>query len=105
MNWQECMAHELGHATVRHAASDFSAYLKQILNVTQVGDQKDIKDKYNLLIERSRTKTISRSSDHESSQQLEADKIGLFAMIDAGYDVNAFTVCFHRVGDSKSKNG
>jgi hypothetical protein len=99
------MAHELGHATVRHAASDFSAYLKQILNVTQVGDRKDITDKYNLLIERSRTKTISRSSDHESSQQLEADKIGLFAMVAAGYDPNAFTAFFDRLVETKGKTG
>src|ERR1044072_2212902 len=105
MNWQECMAHELGHATVRHAASDFSAYLKQILNVTQVGDRKDITDKYNLLIERSRTKTISRSSDHESSQQLEADKIGLFAMVAAGYDPNAFTAVFYGLVETKRKTG
>jgi predicted Zn-dependent protease len=57
------VAHELGHATVRHSASDFSTYLKQILNVTQVGDRKDITEKYNLLIERERTKQISRSND------------------------------------------
>jgi len=42
------IAHELGHATVRHSASDFSNYLKLILNVTQVTDRKDIAEKYNL---------------------------------------------------------
>jgi predicted Zn-dependent protease len=46
------MAHELGHATVRHSASDVSELFKKILNVTQLGDRKDITEKYNLLIER-----------------------------------------------------
>lgn len=99
------VAHELGHATVRHAARDFSNYLKQILNVTQVGDRKDITDKYNLLIERERTKSISRSTDHESAQQLEADRIGLFAMVAAGYDPNAFTGFYDRLVETKGKTG
>jgi predicted Zn-dependent protease len=99
------VAHELGHATVRHSASDFSTYLKQILNVTQVGDRKDITEKYNLLIERERTKQISRSNDHESAQQLEADRIGLFAMVSAGYDPNAFTGFFDRLVETKGKTG
>src|SRR6185295_15327640 len=99
------MAHELGHAAVRHAASDMSELFKKILNVTQLGDRKDITDKYNLLIERERTKSVSRSSDHESEQQLEADRIGLFAMVAAGYDPNAFPGFFARLVEEKAKSG
>jgi WD40 repeat protein len=99
------MAHELGHATVRHSASDISEIFKKILNVTQLGDRKDITDKYNLLLERERTKTISRSSDHESEQQLEADRIGLFAMVAAGYDPNSFSEFFSRLVEEKAKSG
>src|SRR5688500_20393800 len=36
------MAHELGHATVRHAAVDMSDFFKKILGVTQLGDRKEI---------------------------------------------------------------
>ncbi|PYS69481.1 MAG: hypothetical protein DMF69_16905 [Acidobacteria bacterium] len=99
------IAHELGHATVRHSASDFSNYLKQILNVTAVTDRKDITEKYNLLLERERTKKISRSRDHESAQQLEADRIGLFAMVAAGYDANAFPTFFDRLAETKGNTG
>jgi len=99
------MAHELGHAVVRHGASDFSEMLKKILNVTEVGDRKDIADKYNLLIERRRTKDIGRRSGEESDQQLEADRIGLFAMISAGYDPNAFAGFFDRLVETKGKTG
>jgi WD40 repeat protein len=98
------IAHELGHAVVRHGASDFSELLKKVLNVTQVGDRKDIADKYNLLIERRRTKNLSRSSE-ESEQQLQADRIGLFAMVAAGYDGSAFASFFDRLVETKGKTG
>jgi peptidase M48-like protein len=99
------MAHELGHAAVRHAASDMSELFKKILNVTQLSDRKDITEKFNLLIERERTKSVSRPSGHESAQQLEADRIGLFAMVSAGYDPNAFSEFFARLTEAKAKSG
>lgn len=99
------MAHELGHATVHHGATDLSERLKKILNVTSLGDRRDITEKYNLLIENARTKRISQKGGHENAQQLEADKIGLFAMIAAGYDPAAFTAFFDRLTESDGKTG
>ena len=99
------MAHELGHAVVHHSASDMSELFKKVLNVTQIGDRKDITEKYNLLIERARTKIVSQSRNHEDDQQLEADRVGLFAMVSAGYDPNAFTEFFSRLVDEKAKAG
>lgn len=46
------IAHELGHAVERHVAISVSERMKRILNVTEVGDRRDITNKYNLLIER-----------------------------------------------------
>lgn len=99
------MAHELGHAVVRHGATDMSESLRKVLGVTALGDRKDITEKYNLLIERARTKRISRIDNHENEQQLEADKIGVFAMVAAGYDGAAFSSFFDRLTESKGKTG
>jgi WD40 repeat protein len=99
------IAHELGHAVVRHVTTDISEAFRKILNVTALGDRKDITEKYNLLIERARTKSISRGRGHEDEQQLEADKIGLFAMIAAGYDSAAFFSFFDRLTESEGKTG
>lgn len=99
------MAHELGHATVHHSARDISDLFKKILNVNQLGDRKDVTDKFNLLLERLRTKSVSRSEGHESDQQVEADRIGLFAMVAAGYDPNAFTEFFSRLVEEKASGG
>ena len=85
------MAHELGHATVHHQAVDISNELRSILNVTELGDRKDITEKYNLLMERYRTRKYSPKSSLSDEHQLEADKIGVFAMVAAGYDPAALS--------------
>lgn len=99
------IAHELGHAAVRHGATDISKSLRSILNITALGDRKDIAEKYNLLIERARTKRLPRSPEHEGEQQLEADRIGLFAMVAAGYDPGAFSAFFDRLTETEGKTG
>ena len=99
------IGHELGHATVHHGAIDMSDLMRRILNITSLGDRKDITEKYNLLIENSRTKRISQKSGHEGAQQVEADRIGLFAMVAAGYDPKAFFSFFDRLTESGGKTG
>lgn len=99
------VAHELGHAVVRHAAVDLSNDLKKVLNVTSLGDRKDVLEKYNLLIERYRTKRITRKRDHMDEKQLEADRIGVYAMAAAGYDASAFTSAYDRLAETEGKTG
>ena len=99
------IAHELGHGIVRHGAVDMSRYFKKILGVNQVGDKEDIFEKYNRLIDLSRTKRVTASEGHENNQQLEADRIAVFAMTAAGYDPNAFTSAFDRLTESEGKTG
>lgn len=99
------IAHELGHATVHHGAQDLSIAMKKLLNITSVGDRKDIIDKYNLVIENARTKRASARRGHENDQQLEADKIGFFSMVAAGYDPNASFTFFDRLTESEGKTG
>lgn len=99
------IAHELGHATVHHGATDISRSLRKILKINSLGDRKDVEEKFNLLIENSRTKRVSQKVGHEDGQQMEADKIGLYAMIAAGYDSDAFYTFFDRLTESEGKTG
>ena len=39
------MAHELGHLVARHSAIDVTRKFKEVLNITQVGDRRDILDR------------------------------------------------------------
>ena len=99
------IGHELGHATVHHGAIDMSFSMRKILSIKSVGDRKDIIEKYNLLIENQRTKWISARRGHGDDQQLEADRIGLFAMASAGYDPDAVFTFFERLTETDSKFG
>ncbi|MCA1616453.1 MAG: M48 family metalloprotease [Acidobacteria bacterium] len=99
------IAHEFGHAVVRHGATDISEALRKLLKVTALGDRKDVVEKYNLLIERARTKSLGQRRGHEDAQQQEADRVGLFAMVAAGYDAAAFAAFFNRLTESEGKTG
>ena len=98
------IAHELGHAVVRHHAIDISRYFKQILGIGQVGDRGDIFEKYNRFLELNRTKQVKFSENHEDNQQIEADRIGVYAAYAAGYDPEAFTEFWKRFTEAKKGN-
>lgn len=99
------IAHELGHAAIRHGSQDISAAMKAVLNVTSLGDRADVIEKYNRLIENARTKRAPARRGHQNEQQLEADKLGFFAMVAAGYDPNASFTFFDRLTESEGKTG
>jgi WD40 repeat protein len=99
------IAHELGHAAVHHAAQDISASMRKILKISTLGDRKDVTEKYNLLIENARTAKVSTRKGHEGEQQMEADRIGIYAAVAAGYDPNASFAFFDRITESEGKTG
>ncbi|HKP68893.1 MAG TPA: M48 family metalloprotease [Pyrinomonadaceae bacterium] len=95
------IAHELGHGVVRHSAIDLTRYFRQILNISSVGDRADVINKYNQFLERYRTAKVKVSNNHEDNQQVEADRIGVYAAYAAGYDPNAFMEFWKRFTDAK----
>lgn len=99
------LGHELGHGIVRHHSSDVSRLFKEVLGVERVGDRQDVFDKFNQFLDRQRTKRVRQSRGHEGDQQLEADRIGLFAMMAAGYDPNAYASAWERMTDAKRTSG
>jgi Peptidase family M48 len=98
------LGHELGHLVARQQALELSALFRQILGVNQVGDRKDIFEKYNEVLELIRTKGHSgrREGDRE---QLIADQIGVQASARAGYSPQAFAEFFDRLAETKGKTG
>ncbi len=99
------VAHELGHATVRHGAIDFSRLFREVLNVSKFGDRNDVLEKYNQLLDRRNTKTVKRSSNHQDKQQIEADELGMYALVAAGYDGNQFPQFWTRLTRAKTRSG
>lgn len=99
------IGHELGHGIVRHGSIDMTQSFKELLNVNEVGDRKDIFEKFNRMIENQRTKRMRPRRGHEDAQQLEADQIGFYAMAAAGYDPKAIVTAWDRLAETEGRTG
>ena len=100
------LAHELGHVVVRDAERSFSSWLRRALNVTSVGDARDIEAKYNQLLDnQARASGPASSARVEESQQQLADQFAIWLMARAGYDPQAYIDVFDRFAELKSNTG
>ena len=98
---------KIGHTISRQGSIQMTYLFKQILNVTSVGDRKDIFDKYNLLTDNyARNQDAIRHANSSSEKdQLVADQMGLFALAAAGYDPQALPKFWDRFAATKGKTG
>jgi peptidase M48-like protein len=101
------IAHEIGHLVARQQSVTMTRRLKEALGLTQVTDRRDIFDKYNLLVENAARKpeVFRRGDNHEGKDQIEADRIGLFALVASGYDPQVWPRLFDRLVETKGKTG
>src|SRR5262245_15375100 len=101
------IAHEIGHLVARQQSVTMTRRLKDTLGVTQVTDRRDIFEKYNLLVENAARKpeVFRRGDNHEGKDQIDADRIGLFALAASGYDPQAHARLFDRLLETKGKTG
>ena len=97
------ISHELGHLVAHEQAIDQTRRLREVLGVTQVGDRRDIFEKYNLLIENSRRKPL-KPRNRESGQMV-ADQAGFYALVTAGYDPSALARFWDRLTETRGKTG
>jgi len=101
------LAHELGHAVARHVADDMSVLFREVLGVAQLGDRRDIFEKYHLFIENRmrHPKAGEKLGSREDRNQYAADVIGLYLMSGAGYDPQAQAALWDRYHETKGKTG
>jgi WD40 repeat protein len=99
------IAHELGHIVARHSTIDSTILFREVLGVTAVTDRRDIFEKYNRLIENtaSKPKVFEKLDNHESGNQNVADLIGLYTLVQAGYDAGAQASLWDRYFGLKGK--
>ncbi len=101
------IAHEIGHALARHIANDMSLLWRESLGVTQVGDRKDIFEKYHSFVDTrlAKPKVGEKIGSREDRDQYVADMIGLYLMTGAGYDPQAQANFWDRYQETKGKTG
>ncbi len=99
------IAHELGHLVAHEQAIDLTRRLKDVLEVTQLGDRRDIFEKYNQLIENFRRKPEAFRPRNREDGQLTADQAGFYALVAAGYDPGALARFWDRMTEIRGKTG
>ena len=100
------MGHELGHLVARQQTIEMTRQLRDVINVTDVGDRRDIFEKYNRLVDNAARKPGAfRTASREDRDQLEADRIGLFIVAAAGYDPQAHVRLFDRLTEAQGNTG
>ena len=98
------LAHELGHIVTHQQAIEYSARLKEVLGVTQLGDRADVFDKLHLFFENEARKP-SHGKDVEEKHQYIADQVALYAMGRAGYAPHAYVDLWDRFQQTHGKTG
>ena len=99
------LAHEIGHAYLRHSSATFTKLLEQVLNVRTVGDRKDIFEKVHRLAENMNLKIDDIHVRNMDELQDEADTLAAFLAARAGYRPEAFADYYDRLAETKGKTG
>ena len=103
------MAHEIGHCVLRQGAKTFSRWLAWGPKIYQVGDREDIQNKINQL--QAHLKTTGRFQQATDllfgisrTDELWADKYGIWDTYSTGYDPKAAIAVFQRIAALQREN-
>lgn len=101
------LAHEIGHAVTRDSAIRMSRFFKMVLGVTQVGDRRDIFQRYHQFVENAarNPKAFRENQKQEQRVQIGADQNALHAVAAAGYAPQAYAEFWDRYTENKGKTG
>lgn len=98
------IGHEIGHIISHQFAFETTREMKRLLNVTSLGDEADIRKKYEAMLDaeyRDKHPELGESD----ADQAEADQIGLYAMTAAGYRPQTYAEFWDRVLFVQGKMG
>jgi hypothetical protein len=98
------LGHELGHIVSHQFAFEATKDMKRLLNVTSVGDEADIRSKFEALMDAEYHDKHPRPTETDA-EQAEADRIAIYAMSAAGYRPQAFAEFWNRSFFVQGKTG
>ncbi len=99
------IAQEIGRVYTHHSASAVTRRLDKLMHVRTLGDQADVTDKFERLLNVPQTDASQLNPDEEKRDDLLADQVGLYAMIKAKYAPDAFATLLDRVNDNGGYTG
>jgi predicted Zn-dependent protease len=105
------LGHELGHIVTHQNAVIMSQLFREILDVSAVGDRKDISEKLRRMLDSiDRDKKLSRKATniierHEGINQNGADRVALYAAAASGFSPQAYVELFDRSAETNGNRG
>jgi WD40 repeat protein len=99
------LAHEIGHIYTHQVATVYTRWFKVRMNVTSLGGEDDVNDKLQQLLNVHRKTNEDQSEDQEDKDEFLADRVGMYAMVRAGYAPRAFAECLDRISGNKGRLG
>jgi hypothetical protein len=99
------LAQEIGRIYIHHAASAVTRRMEHVLHVKKLGDRADVYDDFERMLNLPADYDSFLTSDQQRNDELLADRVGIYAMIKAHYDPNAFTAFLDRVNDNGGYTG
>ncbi|HKF50155.1 MAG TPA: M48 family metalloprotease [Terracidiphilus sp.] len=99
------VSHEIGHIYTHQIAIALSRELKKLLNVTEVTTPEDVGDKLELLENAPWKNSARQSEDEQEKDEMLADRVGIYALIKAGYAPRAMSENLDRITANKGRTG
>jgi hypothetical protein len=99
------LAQEIGRVYIRHSASVVTLRLDKLMHINTVGDRADVYDKFERLLNIPEDNRSRLTPGQQQQDELLADKVGLYAMIQANYAPAAFATFLDRVNDNGGFTG
>jgi len=100
------MAHEMGHIVTHQGVIAISREMREVLGVKELGDDDDVEEKYNQLLDSYGKKPGAfHHNQSESHEQIDADQVAVFALGAAGYDVKTLPAFWDRFSENRGKKG
>lgn len=99
------LAQEIGRIYIHHAASAYTRQLQRLLHVKVLGNRADVYDKVERVFNVPPDPYAYLSVDEQESDEVLADRVGMYAMIEANYDPKAFATFLDRVNDNGGYTG
>jgi len=99
------LAHEIGHIYTHQVANEYTRLFKVRMNLTSLGNQDDVNDKMQQLLNARVKYNEDLSEDQQDKDELLADRVGMYAMVRAGYAPRAFSENLDRISANKGHTG
>jgi hypothetical protein len=99
------LAHEIGHIYTHQVAILFSRQFRYRMSLTSLGGLEDVSDKIQQLMNVPESDREQLSEDDLEKDELLADKVGLYALVRAGYAAKAFSQNLDRITANKGHTG